>query len=355
MALTVTPVGDNAFQPGIVAETFIPDQLIAGGLKLVTMPAIISGGAKLLRGTVLGRVAAGAITSSTGLTQATGTITVAAVPTAGDTLTIQGTVITFVALPAGAGGGGSPSPFVDVPAQGNNVFIQSTAALTAAALANFLMSSTDANISKMTYSLSGAVITATAVAIGTTGNAYTLATSDSGAFTLSGATLSGGTANSGTGAVASITTGPNVKPGNYKIQFLSASTAAVLDPQGLQIGQQGALGAFKSTEINFTTSGTPVAGDIILINTSGAGGNVGSYKLAVATAVDGSDVPAAILVDTADASSGNVTGGVYVMGEFNADAIIFDPSFSLAQIVNALLPIGLFVKSVVSAGDPVGE
>ena len=71
--------------------------------------------------------------------------------------------------------------------------------------------------------------------------------------------------------------------------------------------------------------------------------------------MDGSEVPVAICVDTFDATAGNVTGGVYVMGEFNQDAIIYDPSFSLATLVNALMPLGIFIKSSVSAGDPVGE
>ena len=184
MALVVTSIQDNPFQPGIVAETYIPDQLIAGGLKLVTMPVTITGSAKVARGTVMGRVSAGAITSSTGTAFATGTITVAALPIAGDTLTIQGTVITFVAYPADSAGG-TVGPFVDVPAQGNNVYIQSTTALQAVALTNFLMNSTDANLVKMTYAVSGSVVTVTAVAIGTAGNAYTLATSDATAFTLS--------------------------------------------------------------------------------------------------------------------------------------------------------------------------
>jgi hypothetical protein len=356
MPLAVTTVQDNAFQPGIVAETYIPDQLIAGGLKLVTMPAVITGSAKLSRGTVLGRVAAGTITSSTGTVQATGTIVVAALPAAGDTLTIQGTAITFVAQPSGAGGGGSPSPFEDVPAGGNNVYIQSTTALQAAALANFLMNSNDANLVKMTYAVSGSTVTATAVAYGTVGNGYTLATSNAVAFTVA-ANLTTGAANTGTATIGTITAGPQVKPGTYKIVLTSATQGFVYDPLGAVLGQMTMGTAFKSPEINFTitTGGSPAVGDSFFINPAGAGGSVGAYKLAVATAVDGSEVPAAILVDTVDATGGNVTGGVYVLGEFNADAIIYDPSFTLAQVINALLQVAIFIKSSVSAGDPVGE
>jgi hypothetical protein len=60
MTLTPTNYGNNPFQPGIQQDAFIPDQLIAGDLKVVTKPATITGGAALVRGTVLGKVTLGA-------------------------------------------------------------------------------------------------------------------------------------------------------------------------------------------------------------------------------------------------------------------------------------------------------
>ena len=36
MALTPGNVGDNPFAPGVIAEIYNPDQLIAGDLKIVT-------------------------------------------------------------------------------------------------------------------------------------------------------------------------------------------------------------------------------------------------------------------------------------------------------------------------------
>ena len=53
MASNVTPVGNNPFQPGMVSETYIPDQLIAGDLKIVTDSVTISGTAALKRGTLM--------------------------------------------------------------------------------------------------------------------------------------------------------------------------------------------------------------------------------------------------------------------------------------------------------------
>lgn len=49
--------GQNAFAPGMKSALFVPDQLIAGTLQLVTDTGTITGGA-YQRGTVLGRVTA---------------------------------------------------------------------------------------------------------------------------------------------------------------------------------------------------------------------------------------------------------------------------------------------------------
>lgn len=102
--------------------------------------------------------------------------------TASDTLTIQGTAITFVAT----------TPV------GNQVLVGPTAEDTAANLETFLTASVDANLVLMTYSKSGSIITATSVLIGTAGNAYTLAKSSSH-ITLSGSLLSGGVVASSVG------------------------------------------------------------------------------------------------------------------------------------------------------------
>jgi hypothetical protein len=59
MTLSVTNFGNNAQQPSVNAEAYIPDRLIAGNLKLVTdTQIIVSGAAKLPRGTVLGKITA---------------------------------------------------------------------------------------------------------------------------------------------------------------------------------------------------------------------------------------------------------------------------------------------------------
>lgn len=65
MALVPSTVGDMSEAPFSVATVYNPDQLIAGDAKLVTEgQATITGGADLPRGTILGKVTVGAITSA---------------------------------------------------------------------------------------------------------------------------------------------------------------------------------------------------------------------------------------------------------------------------------------------------
>lgn len=101
---------------------------------------------------------------------------------AADTLTVNGTALTFVAA--------SPS--------GHQILVGPTAAATAANLQTFLAASSDSNIIEGTYSTAGTVTTVTAADPGTAGNSFTLVKSSSH-ISLSGATLAGGTVPSSVG------------------------------------------------------------------------------------------------------------------------------------------------------------
>lgn len=57
MSLTPTTVGENPQVPSASAQTFVPDQLIAGPKQLVTRNVTITGG-PFVRGTVLGKITA---------------------------------------------------------------------------------------------------------------------------------------------------------------------------------------------------------------------------------------------------------------------------------------------------------
>ncbi len=75
----------------------------------------------------------------------------------------------------------------------------------------------------------------------------------------------------------------------------------------------------------------------------------GKYTLCVATAADGSQVPIAITVDDIDATVADVTGGVYLMGEFNQNRMTFDPTWTIATLLPALRPLAIFLKDSVQA------
>jgi hypothetical protein len=110
--------------------------------------------------------------------------------------------------------------------------------------------------------------------------------------------------------------------------------------------------AYASPEINFTvTDSSTAAGDKFIV----AAGNTEPsliYRQCIASAVDGSQTPSAILVDYTDPTGGNVNAGVYLQGEFNGNALVLDPSLNLAAVKFALRPLGLFIKSSIPADPP---
>lgn len=224
MSLSVIGIGENSQQPSIYAETFIPDQLIAGNLKLVSQPIQLMSG-NLARGAVLGQ-------------------------------------------------------------QTNN--------------------SID---------------------------------------------ITPGT-NTGNGTVGSTSLGSTETFGVFKLTATGATTFTVTDPEGNALPNATVGTPYANAEINFTiTAGATafVAGDSFTLNALEATGN---YILSVKTAVDGSQTPVGILAMPTNASGGPQLAAAYLMGEFNQNAISFDPSWTLPQLQAALRPYGIFLKSTVSATDP---
>ncbi len=145
--------------------------------------------------------------------QATGQIVLDTNPANSDTLTINGTTITFTTGTA----------------SGNQVKVAGTAALTAAALYAFLIASTDTGLIACTYENAGAVVIVTAIVHGTAGNAYTFSKSSSHiTLTPSGGTLSGGgfqTLYTAANSAVSMTVAQGrtyaVDPANFQgVQFL---------------------------------------------------------------------------------------------------------------------------------------
>lgn len=75
----------------------------------------------------------------------------------------------------------------------------------------------------------------------------------------------------------------------------------------------------------------------------------GKYTKSVATATNGSQVPSAILADDVDATVADVNAGVYLMGEFNQNRIIFDASWTVVTLKAALRPLAIFLRDSVQA------
>jgi len=166
-----------------------------------------------------------------------------------------------------------------------------------------------------------------------------------------GSAVAGGS-NVGDGIISAISKGTNYQVGQYTIEFTGATAYNVVNPDGEVIGSATEAGAFTSPEINFTfTADTHAmaAGDSFTIAIAGG---TGPYKESVVSAGDGSQTPSAILADNADPSSGDVRAGVYLAGEFNINALIYDTSWTRDTITAALRTYAIYVKGALSAADP---
>lgn len=162
--------------------------------------------------------------------------------------------------------------------------------------------------------------------------------------------------NVGNGTISAISKGPAALIGTYYLRATGATTFTVVAPTQDDLPDATVGQPYVSAAINFTINagGTAfAAGDTFTFTNSAA-----NYVQSVATAVDGSQFPTAILADYADASGGPVTTAVYFMGEFNQNAIVADPSWGATPAAAAaiLAPMmrqyGIFIKTAVSAADP---
>ncbi|WP_447880771.1 head decoration protein [Serratia fonticola] len=75
----------------------------------------------------------------------------------------------------------------------------------------------------------------------------------------------------------------------------------------------------------------------------------GSYIPSKKDATDGSENPVAILVDNVDTTTTAQTGGVYLMGEFNQNRLIFDATWTIAGLKAALRPLAIFLRYGIQA------
>jgi hypothetical protein len=229
---------------------------------------------------------ADATAAAAGNGKATGTITFGAQPAAGDTVTVNGVVFTFIATAAGA----YPTVNGVVTYIPNCVIIGASANATAAALQLALAESINPALIGAEYTVATDVVTITVQVGGTAGNAFTLATSDSTNITLSGATLASGAANTGNATIAlgGQETQWDAIPGVYRIVCTAATTANVFKPTGDLLGT--------------LTFGTPFNDEIVVTITAGGTACVAGDSFTVTFGAGRVPVPGATWEQTGGAS-----------------------------------------------------
>ncbi len=75
----------------------------------------------------------------------------------------------------------------------------------------------------------------------------------------------------------------------------------------------------------------------------------GKYLLSAAGAIDGSEVPDAILAEDVDASAADAEAMVYRAGEFNEAALSFGVAHTAATVREGLRQRGIFLKKITEA------
>ncbi|UNK26224.1 head decoration protein [Serratia plymuthica] len=75
----------------------------------------------------------------------------------------------------------------------------------------------------------------------------------------------------------------------------------------------------------------------------------GAYIPSKKDATDGSENPSAILVDNVDTTTTAQTGGVYLMGEFNQHRLIFDATWTIAELKAQFRPLAIFLRDSIQS------
>jgi hypothetical protein len=166
-----------------------------------------------------------------------------------------------------------------------------------------------------------------------------------------------GGSNVGTGTVSALAIGAASQPGAFVLTATSATSFNVTAPNGAVLAVATVGQPYESEAIGFVINagGTAFAvGDTFTVTVSATGG---TYLLAVSTASDGSQNPVGILVNNIDTSSTGLNaqaqGAIYVMGEFNANALSFGAGFDAASVRDALAARSIHIKFPVSAAQIV--
>jgi len=170
-----------------------------------------------------------------------------------------------------------------------------------------------------------------------------------GIGTISAPAAGGGNTGDGTFA-ATPTAGKGAKVGTYTLSVRSAATNGgafeLRDPDGLPAGN-GNVGVAFTGPLNFTLQdgATDFAvGDTFTIAVAAG---TGLFALSATAAVDGSQVPAAILAEDVDASADDKRGAIYIAGHFNEHALNFGTGHDADTVRAALADAGIHLHKAV--------
>jgi hypothetical protein len=168
------------------------------------------------------------------------------------------------------------------------------------------------------------------------GDGFTITTANAvGKPTIASAAKGGNTGNATVGTLTANGYAPSA--GFYSVEFDDATHYVVADPLGALVGHGTTGVAFSGGGLGFTITagGTAfVPGDSFVVTVASGSGK---YKAWSPAAVDGSQVPAAILFATTDVT--NVDKQVTVVArqaEVNQSELIFPTGMSAAQIASCV-------------------
>jgi hypothetical protein len=169
------------------------------------------------------------------------------------------------------------------------------------------------------------------------------------AGTINGAAAAG---NTGNGTIGTLSVGGGAKEGVYKAICIEPATNAgvfaVYDPDGLLVGRAN-VGVGFTGPVNFTIADGGVdfvAGDTFNITVSAV---TYKWKLAVAAATDGSDVPRAILAEACDATAADKEAPIYQTGIFDPAGLAFGAGHDATTVRAPLEAVGIYLRSTVAA------
>lgn len=161
---------------------------------------------------------------------------------------------------------------------------------------------------------------------------------EEGAATITAGTVvsaSGGTP--GNGSIGTVTADADAQEGVYQQLFIAAAsnggTFLLLRPDGAVDGT-GVVGTAYDGMLNFTQadgSNDFVVGDRRPITVDYAEGSA-KYKLSLAAATDGSEVPDLVLSQDTDASAGDVEAIAYETATVLKDALVLGSGHTIASI-----------------------